>query len=164
MLHKDGIPTKEDIAKIMPSEERLAQGPVAVYECFQQIPCNPCEKVCPHAAVTVGEDINNIPSLDENKCTGCGDCVLSCPGQAIFVIDQTYNADFAVVKLPFEFVPVPAVGQYAIGLSRLGEELGWFEIAEVKESGAKNKTRLISIIVPRNLMMKIRNIKVGEYK
>ena len=45
----------------MPPEERRKAGPYVVYECYQKIPCNPCEKSCPFKAVTIGEDINNIP-------------------------------------------------------------------------------------------------------
>ena len=29
----------------LPSDERYAEGPVAIIECVQEIPCNPCEAV-----------------------------------------------------------------------------------------------------------------------
>ena len=40
----DGFPSFEEIKEATgwPSEERLAKGPVAICECVQQIPCNPC--------------------------------------------------------------------------------------------------------------------------
>ena len=30
-----------------PSKERLAKGPIVVIECPEEIPCNPCETICP---------------------------------------------------------------------------------------------------------------------
>ena len=78
-----------------PSEERLQKGPVAILECFQKIPCAPCVKACPQGAITIGEDINEIPTFNADKCIGCGQCIVNCPGQAIFVVDLTYSEDCA---------------------------------------------------------------------
>lgn len=72
-----------------PSEERLKKGPVAVIECCQNIPCNPCETACKFGAITVGDLITNLPVLDESKCVGCGVCLTKCPGLAIFVVDKS---------------------------------------------------------------------------
>lgn len=164
MLINDGIPTKEDILKVLPSKERLAKGPVAMIECFQKIPCNPCIKACPKEAITMGEDINNTPFLDHEKCTGCGVCVSKCPGLAIFVIDETYSEEFALVKFPFEYIPVPSEGQFACALNRAGEKVGWFEVVKVTSGGKKNRTTVISLAVPKELCMEVRNIKEGGYK
>lgn len=88
-----------------PSEERLAKGPVAVIECCQNIPCNPCETACRFGAITVGDPITNLPVLDESKCVGCGVCITNCPGLAIFVVDKSKGA--ATVSFPFEYLPLP---------------------------------------------------------
>ncbi|MDO4733366.1 MAG: 4Fe-4S binding protein [Bacillota bacterium] len=164
MLINDGIPTKEDLAKVMPSPERLAAGPVSIAECFQNIPCNPCVKACPRNAITMPNSINDTPQVDHENCNGCGVCVGKCPGLAIFVVDMTYSEEFALVKFPFEYVPVPEVGQMACGLNRSGEEMGWFEVEKVISGGKKNKTYTISLKVPKDLAMEVRNIKVGGYK
>ena len=37
----------------MPSEERMRQGRVAVIECVQEIPCNPCSFSCKFNAITI---------------------------------------------------------------------------------------------------------------
>ena len=74
-----------------PSQERLAKGPVAVIECCQNIPCNPCETACKFGAITVGDPITNLPVLDESKCIGCGACANLCPARpfrAIYVDGQ----------------------------------------------------------------------------
>ena len=164
MLINDGIPTMEDIARVCPSEERLAAGPVAIAECFQEIPCNPCIKACKQAAISMARDINSLPEIDFDKCTGCSLCISRCPGLAIFVVDKTYSQDMALIKIPFEYVPVPPKGQFACGVNRAGEELGWFEVVHVASGGKKNMTYTISLAVPQQLAMELRNIKVGGYK
>lgn len=81
----------------MPSEEILCRGPVAIIECPEEIPCNPCQMVCPSQAITM-DDINDTPVVDYDKCKGCGLCVQVCPGLAIFMV--SYANDKAVVSLP----------------------------------------------------------------
>ena len=164
MLINDGIPTKEDLAKVCPPAERLASGPVAIAECFQEIPCNPCIMACKQGAISMARDINDLPLVDTKRCNGCGLCISRCPGLAIFVVDKTYSEDMALVKLPFEYVPVPKAGQYAAGLDRSGKERGWFEVIKVTSGGKKNMTYTISLAVPQELAMEIRNIRVGGYK
>ncbi|MBW2487610.1 MAG: hypothetical protein JRE72_09330, partial [Deltaproteobacteria bacterium] len=41
----------------IPGEARRRKGAVAVLECLEDIPCNPCESSCKFDAITVGEDI-----------------------------------------------------------------------------------------------------------
>jgi len=159
MLINDGIPSKEDLAPVIPSDERLAKGPVAIVECFQEIPCNPCVKACSKGAITMPRDINDLPIVDAERCNGCGLCIWQCPGLAIFVVDMAYSKEFALVKLPFEYVPIPQVGQYVIGLDRAGKQAGQFEVVKVSSGGKKNKTYTVSLAVPHGLAMEIRNIK-----
>jgi len=160
MLVNDGIPTKADIATVTPSDERFAKGPVAIVECFQEIPCNPCVKACKRGAITMPHDINDIPIVDASLCNGCGICISLCPGLAIFVVDKTYSEELALVKLPFEYVPVPQAGQHVTVLNRAGEELGSFEVIRTTSGGKKNKTYTISLAVPKELAMEARDIKV----
>jgi len=159
MLINDGIPTFEDLAKVTPTDERFALGPVAIVECFQEIPCNPCVKACKRGAITMPNDINDIPVVDAELCNGCSLCVSLCPGLAIFIVDKTYSKEQALVKLPYEYVPVPDVGQFVTGLNRSGEELGSFEVVRVTSGGKKNMTYTISLAVPHDLAMEIRDIK-----
>jgi len=163
MFINDGIPTQEELDKVTPSSERLAQGPVAIVECFQEIPCNPCVKACKQGAITMPGDINGLPALDAELCNGCGVCISFCPGLAIFIVDKTWSEERALVKIPFEYVPIPQAGQYAAGLDRAGREVGWFEVVKVTSGGRKNMTRTISLAVPQDLAMEVRNIQVGGY-
>ena len=160
MLINDGIPEKEDLASVTPSEERFAKGPVAIVECFQEIPCNPCVKACKRGAILMHRDINDLPVVDTGKCNGCGLCISFCPGLAIFVIDKTYSEKHALVKLPYEYVPVPQAGQSVTALGRAGEELGSFEVIKITSGGSINKTYTVSLAVPRELVMEVRGIKV----
>jgi len=184
MLINDGIPTKDDIAKITPPEQRLSEGPVAIVECFQEIPCNPCVKACKRGAIIMHHDagrfdltasvvsekawtelsqpssINDLPVVNHELCNGCGVCISYCPGLAIFVVDKSYSDKFALVKLPYEYVPVPEAGQQVEGLDRAGKVLGNFEVVKVTSGGKKNMTYTVSLAVPKNLAMEVRGCRV----
>ncbi len=160
MLIRDGIPTPEDLASVLPPAQRLAKGAVAIAECFQEIPCNPCSRACPKNAITVEPDINAKPKINFDLCIGCGICVAQCPGLAIFVVDMTYGEDTALVQLPYEFLPLPEAGQKVQCLDRAGKVRGQFPVAKVT-GGKKNQTYLVSVAVPKELAMEIRNIRVG---
>ncbi|MBW2657636.1 MAG: 4Fe-4S binding protein, partial [Deltaproteobacteria bacterium] len=69
--------------------------------------CNPCETSCDFDAIIVGEDITNIPHLDGDKCVACQTCVYICPGQAIFMIDESLPEGKASVMMPYEYRPLP---------------------------------------------------------
>ena len=61
-------------------------------DCEEEIPCNPCEDICPKKVINIGKPITNIPIVSNvSKCIGCGLCVANCPGQAIFLINFKYN-------------------------------------------------------------------------
>ena len=164
MLTETGIPTKNDVLTVSPSDERFAKGPVAIVECFQEIPCNPCVEACGFHAITMLKDINDLPKVEFDKCTGCGLCIAQCPGLAIFVVDKTHSPTHAVVRLPYEFLPVPEKGQYACGLDREGKEMGWFEVIRVTPGGPKNKTTVLWLAVPQQLSMEVRNIRIGGFR
>ena len=107
MLIETGIPTPEDIQSVTPSEERFRKGPVAIAECFQKIPWNPCTKACVKQAIRVEPDINETPKIDYDVCNGCGACIARCPGLAIFVVDKTYGENEALVSFRLNFSPFP---------------------------------------------------------
>lgn len=161
MLNKTGVPTAEDVETVTPSEERLSLGPVAIIECFQEIPCNPCTEACKQGAIQPMEDINNLPQLDPDQCNGCGVCLSRCPGLAIFIVDASYSETEAIVRIPFEYVPVPQVGEKVVGLNRAGEALGTFVVNKVQSGGQKNKTYTIWLVVPKELIMDVRSIRLG---
>ena len=159
-LVNDGVPADADLAIVTPTEERFSEGPVVTVECFQQIPCNPCVKACKQSAITMPHDINDLPKVDTGKCNGCSLCISKCPGLAIFVVDKTYSETHALVKLPYEYVPVPQAGQSITGLNRAGDKLGNFEVVRVTSGGKKNMTYTISLAIPHELAMEVRGVRV----
>jgi Fe-S-cluster-containing hydrogenase component 2 len=160
MLEKTGIPTDNDLEKVIPDKKRLAKCPVVIIECFQRIPCDPCAISCKLGAIKPFIDINDLPQVDFNKCTGCGICISSCPGLAIFVIDKNYSEEKSLIKLPHEMLPLPEKGEDVYVLDRAGAILGKAKVARVLK--IKNKTNIISLEVPKSMAMKVRSIKVED--
>ena len=161
-LSTDGLPSKAELERVIPPKELLSQKPVVVIECLQQIPCDPCALSCPSGAILPFADINELPKVDYTKCTGCGLCIASCPGLAIFVVDSNYSEKEALVKLPYELLPLPKKGELVSGLDREGNRVAQVKVSRVQST--KNKTSIISILVPKELALLIRNIKVEEHQ
>ena len=161
MLDKTGIPTRKEINKITPGKERLAKGPVAIIECFQKIPCNPCYTSCPRGAIGELKDINDTPEIDHDKCNGCGICISNCPGLAIFVVDESYSPDKALVKLPYEFLPLPQERDVVDVLDREGKVVGKGKIIKTVDRETQDKTPVVWVVVDKELSMKVRSIRMG---
>jgi len=142
-----------------PAEERLEQGPVAVIECIEKIPCNPCETACPSGAIIVGKPIINLPRLVEDKCKGCGLCIAPCPGLAIFVVDKTYSENKATVAFPYEYLPLPEKGQVVKGLNRKGEAICDAEVIKVMNIPKNKKTAVVTVAIPKVYSNQVRNIE-----
>ena len=163
MLATRGIPTYENIKTRKPPEDRLKKGPVVMIECFQKIPCNPCYTACKRGAIQKFEDINEMPQVDFDKCNACALCVSKCPGLAIFIIDETYSEKEATVSLPFEFLPLPQEGHEVDLINRAGKKVGIGEVIKVRNTKYDDRTPVITVTVPKDLSMEVRNIRVkGE--
>lgn len=163
-LEKEGFLSPEELAKLpgVPSAERLEEGPVVVIECAQEIPCNPCEGACPVGAIRVGEPITNLPVLAADKCTGCGVCISVCPGLAIFVLDMIYSDREATVQLPYEFLPLPKKGEIVTALDREGRAVCSARVVNVRNPKKFDHTAVVTIAVPKNQAMNVRNIAVNR--
>jgi Fe-S-cluster-containing hydrogenase component 2 len=136
------------------------KGVYPVIECTQNIPCNPCQEVCKFGCISVGRIITELPVANRGKdCTNCGMCVAACSGQAIFLVNDEYAPGFASVTLPYEFLPLPAVGTRGDGLGRSGRAVCGAEVVDVKTSPAFDKTALVTIKVPADMAMKARFFK-----
>ncbi len=162
-LFNSGVLTDHMEGASLPPKDKWAvkKGGYAVIECPKRIPCNPCATSCPTGAVLPFEDINDTPKINYDKCTGCGICVSRCPGLACFVIDMTYAEDKAVIKLPYELLPVPEKGRAVKCLNRVGEEVAEGEVLAVTEP-SKDQTYVVSVVIPKELADDIRAVKVYE--
>lgn len=133
---------------------------LVIVECPQRIPCNPCHTSCPTGAIMEFADINDIPKVDYSKCTGCAMCVAKCPGLACFVADLTYGGDEeALLKLPYEMLPLPNEGEEVECLNREGKVVSKGKVLKIVEPW-KDKTKVVHVAVPKSLVMEIRAIRV----
>lgn len=158
----DGALELHDLRDHLPNEKRLAAGAVAVVECVENIPCNPCVDACPRGAISVDRDINDTPSVDYGACNGCGLCISACPGLAIFIVDCSSDGDTAIVSVPYEFLPLPDVGETVSGLSRKGREVAEVRVTKVVNTKALDRTPIVSLEVPKELAMTVRHFRKRE--
>ena len=156
MLIKTGVPTTEDIALVTPPADRLRKGPVAVIECYQEIPCDPCCSACPRGAIREMKDINDRPIIDYDKCNGCGLCIPVCPGLAISVVDMTCAGEQASVRIPYEFRPLPRKGQRVAALDREGLQVCEATVTHVLNTKSVDRTPVVTLNMPREYAMEAR--------
>lgn len=156
----DGCPSLEEIreANGWPTAERFALGPVAIVECVQQIPCNPCEASCPSGAISIGKPITRTPRVDLKKCIGCGKCVAACPGLAIFIIDKSRGAE-ATVSFPFEYLPLPKKDQEVFALNRAGEFVCMGRVMRVANPVGNDHTSVVTVAIPKEYADEVRTIR-----
>ena len=131
-----------------------------VIECTQNIPCNPCQDACPKGCISIGKNITSLPVVDkEHQCIGCGMCVASCSGQAIFLVQEDVEPGFGEVTMPYEFLPLPEIGDKGIALGRDGKEVCEAEVTKVRTAPVFDHTNLLTIKVPNDMLMKARFYK-----
>lgn len=145
MLNQTGIPTLKQVLSRFPETKALIS-PKAILECYEDIPCNPCETCCPFDAIHIGPNINVQPTLDVVACTGCGICVTSCPGLAIIVAQVKGNE--AQFKIPYEFLPYPEKGEIWHGLNRSGDVICDAIIDQILINKKQDHTVLVTVSVP----------------
>lgn len=149
-----------EVADRLPPVERVAKGPVAVIECVQNIPCDPCEGACPAHAITVGVPITNLPVLDTVQCVGCGLCIAQCPGLAIFVVDGSRPGGEGTVQMPYESWPLPRVGDKVAALNRRGDQVAIGTVEKVLAGKAQDHTAVVTVRVPKEMIHTVRAIRV----
>jgi Fe-S-cluster-containing hydrogenase component 2 len=143
-----------------PERERFQRGPVAVIECKEEIPCDPCAHICSRGAIIVGRPITRLPQLDMEKCTGCGLCIPGCPGLAIFVVDKTYSSTEALVQLPYEFTPSPKAGEQVDCLDRQGTKVTDGKVVKITKSRHCDHTIVISVVFDKKYADEVRAISL----
>lgn len=160
MLKENGIPSPQELEGIYPEEERLQAGPVAIIECFEEIPCDPCFTSCPQGAIQEFANMNHLPKIDHHRCNGCGTCIAYCPGLAIVVLDLHAGPQKARLLIPWEMLPVPAPGDRVRALNRSGEDMGEAVVEKVTSRKKKDRIKILSLLVPRELAFEVRAIQV----
>jgi len=119
--YQRGYHTREELAHLLPPRDRVERGRVAVIECTEDIPCNPCVSVCPVKAIQK-ESLCKPSTVDREKCVGCTRCVAACPGLAIFA--EHIKDGKGQATMPYELIPEPRIGEAAALLDRAGKIIG----------------------------------------
>ncbi|HHW17551.1 MAG TPA: 4Fe-4S binding protein [Firmicutes bacterium] len=157
-----GIPTSEELARVTPPRERREKGPCVMIECFQRIPCDPCHYSCRFGAIKEFEDINDVPEVDWDKCTGCGMCIAACPGLAIFVVDESIGNEECRIAMPYEFVPLPEKGERVRLFDRAGTEVGTGVVERVIPGQKPQGTPVLWVRAPKELSLVARHLAVNR--
>lgn len=157
-LLKKGYVSDDEIEKY-PGVTRKA-GIHPVMECTQNIPCNPCQDACPKGCISIGDNITSLPIVTDSTCIGCGMCVASCSGQAIFLVNEDFEDGYTSVMMPYEFLPLPNVGDKGKAMGRNGEVVCDAEVVSIKTAPAFDHTNLLTIKVPVDMAMKARFFKM----
>ena len=165
MARADGVLSFEEVtaAPGWPGEDWIERKKVAVLECVEDIPCNPCEAACPAHAIAIGSPITNLPVISGERCTGCNVCVAICPGLACFVVEKNWSADRAAIALPYELLPLPAVGDAVRALDRSGRPVGPAEVIRVQKAKRFDRTAVVTVAVDKRLVNEVRSIEVPAH-
>lgn len=128
-----------------------------VMECTQNIPCNPCQDACKMGCISIGEQITSLPVVVEGKeCVNCGMCVASCSGQAIFLEEEEVEPGIGEVTIPYEFLPLPKLGDQGSGLGRDGRKICRAVVSKVRTSKQYDHTCLLTLKVPMEYLHQTR--------
>jgi Fe-S-cluster-containing hydrogenase component 2 len=131
---------------------------VAVTECVQEIPCNPCVESCPVNAIKM-EGINGIPRIDFETCIGCGNCVAVCPGLAMFLVNIKNGK--GRVSLPYEMLPLPEKGDTVNLLNRKGQVVGKGTVIGIRRVEKNTFSSIVTVeFDDTSLIKSVRNIEV----
>ncbi len=150
-------------AEAPPSAER---GVFPVIHCNQEIPCDPCARVCPNNLIEIDPtDIMALPTFclerDGKGCSGCEKCVAVCPGLAITLVDYRKDPDFPSVTVPVEFLEDSfKVGETVTVQDTEGSALGKVEVVGVKAIKANDRTVLVKVRTPREYAKKVAGIRI----
>lgn len=162
MARAGGVLTVEEIRNCpgWPEDESIEKKRVAVLECVEDIPCNPCEEICPVGAIQVGSPITNLPAIDGEKCTGCNQCIAICPGLAIFVVEKNHSEHLSLISIPYELLPLPGRGDRVKGLNRSGEWVCDAQVESILTYKKFDKTNIVTITVEKKFCHEVRSIKI----
>jgi Pyruvate/2-oxoacid:ferredoxin oxidoreductase delta subunit len=158
-FERTGVVALDELGGMIPPSERFRKGPVVIVECPQEIPCDACLYACPKGVISM-KNIIALPEIDFEKCTGCGICVGKCPGLAIFVVDVCKAPEGkAWVTIPYEFLPIPKVGDVVRALNREGKDVGPAKIVKVVRLTKEEKIAAVTFEVERGLAMEARALR-----
>ena len=160
---KKGYIEEQELNRFPGVPDKKIKGLHPVIECTQNIPCNPCQDACKFGCIKVGDKITRLPEVNlEAACAGCGKCVVSCSGQAIFLVDEDYEETSGTVTMAYEFLPRPAPGTRGTAYGRDGKAVCSAEVVSCRMNPSMDHTALLTIKVPKDMVMKARFFRAEE--
>ena len=157
LKHKPGKPA--------PFEPKDLEAPVyPLIRCVQEIPCNPCIEACPQNLISMEGSILSLPEFS-GECQGCGRCVLACPGLAIQLVINDYDAsgDKALVLVPFEFTDRETpLGLEVTTTDLEGNVVGTGRVVAVRKREDQDRRRLLLIEVPDAEKLQVAGFRIRE--
>ncbi|MCD6337640.1 MAG: FAD-dependent oxidoreductase [Candidatus Marinimicrobia bacterium] len=131
-----------------------------VIHCLQEIPCNPCETICPVHAISLHPRKGNIMDIPEytGGCTGCMKCVTICPGLAISLA-RKLDDKHAEIVLPYEFIVDFEIGDTLPLMDMDGHYLENGEVRKIRFD-KKTLTTLLTLEVSIENAQTIAGIRV----
>ncbi len=163
--------------------EAQKKRPVASIECFEEIACNACEKVCPTDAISIGpgsrRETGERPPADrilriltEELCTACGLCLQACPSNAIVLLEDREDRSSSRLTFAYRGLHEWKESESAALINRRGESLGNGRVtgtlaipdgmaptAAAPAGPAPRPPRLIQVDVPAHLVWEARAIR-----
>ncbi len=156
---KPGWKGEEDI-------HTLAGKVYPVIRCVQEIPCDPCIHACPKRAIRMkGNTIKALPVFDGDDCLGCAQCVITCPGLAILLVDERYDPAQrrALLTLPLELGENGVeVGETVQTVGGEGEAIGTGTVIAFREALSQDHRRLVLLEVPYEQRLSVSGIRMLE--
>lgn len=138
--------------------------PVASIECFENIPCDLCERACPESAISFRPRRDRLatePILNEAACTACGACLPVCPSKSTLLIEERDDAPTSRVTL---ITAASAggknwsAGEFGTLVNRRGNSLGSARVVSVHPDG------YIEVDVPTHLVWEARGLRETRAK
>jgi NADPH-dependent 2,4-dienoyl-CoA reductase/sulfur reductase-like enzyme/bacterioferritin-associated ferredoxin/Pyruvate/2-oxoacid:ferredoxin oxidoreductase delta subunit len=137
-------------------------GVVPVIHCTQEIPCDPCSRLCQQELIRIAlDDIRKIPQFigSEGACKGCFKCLVGCPGLAITLVDYRKNSDNPLVSIPLEFGEDSVKnGEIVALVNTTGTVLGAFPVYRILGGKSLNGTWILQVNVPKSIAQSVAGV------
>jgi NADPH-dependent 2,4-dienoyl-CoA reductase/sulfur reductase-like enzyme/ferredoxin len=146
-----------------PFDTGLSQYPVI--RCTQEIPCNPCQDVCPVGSIAMPTGKITEPPEFSDTCIACNRCISICPGLAITLVDRGYDAsgETALVLVPWE-MPEGTIrqGMDVTTSGFKGDVVGRGRVVAIRSSHWQNRRSLVALEVPASEADDVAGIRIAK--
>jgi sarcosine oxidase subunit alpha len=152
------------VAEDVPAAEA---GVFPVFHCSQEIPCNPCESICPSGCIATEaagsgqlDDILGLPEYRGEGCSACAQCVAVCPGLAVTLVDYRAETGDPLVTMAYE-LPAEEIGQGDVvtALDTEGAILANVQVVKVRAPKFADRALLVQVRAPREVAKRIAGIR-----